>query len=54
MQEFLLFVRTTGDHLKDMSPEQQQAHFLHFYTPSKADGNNTRKSYPKVINNKFF
>lgn len=26
MQEFMLFVSTKGDHLKTLSPEQQQAH----------------------------
>ncbi|WP_411031645.1 YciI family protein [Spongiimicrobium sp. 3-5] len=26
MQEFMLFIRTNGDHLASLSPEQQQAH----------------------------
>ena len=26
MQEFMLFIKTKGDHLEGMSPEQQQAH----------------------------
>ena len=26
MQEFMLFVKTKGDHLEGLSPEQQQAH----------------------------
>lgn len=26
MQEYMLFIKTTGDHLSTMSPEQQQAH----------------------------
>lgn len=26
MQEFMLFIRTRGDHLEEQSPEQQQAH----------------------------
>ncbi len=26
MQEFMLFIKTKGDHLESLSPEQQQAH----------------------------
>jgi len=26
MQEFMLFIKTQGDHLEGLSPEQQQAH----------------------------
>ena len=26
MQEFMLFIRTKGDHLEEVSPEQQQVH----------------------------
>ena len=26
MQEFMLFIKTKGDHLEGLSPEQQQAH----------------------------
>jgi len=26
MQEFMIFIKTKGDHLESMSPEQQQAH----------------------------
>lgn len=26
MQEFMIFIKTKGDHLADLSPEQQQAH----------------------------
>jgi hypothetical protein len=26
MQEFMVFIKTKGDHLADLSPEQQQAH----------------------------
>lgn len=26
MQEFMIFIKTEGDHLADLSPEQQQAH----------------------------
>lgn len=26
MQEYMLFIKTNGDHLSTMSPEQQQAH----------------------------
>ena len=26
MQEFMLFIKTNGDHLEGMSPEEQQAH----------------------------
>ena len=26
MQEFMIFIKTKGDHLAELSPEQQQAH----------------------------
>ena len=26
MQEFMIFIKTNGDHFDDLSPEQQQAH----------------------------